>query len=85
MFKIVMLKSIQRPDCGIKYRAILFTMALQAVWQGWTFIVPVAAVEGGFNAIPDAMAPVLAAEFYLQMALYHLSLSNYFAPTQAKG
>ena len=49
-------------------------------------VVPVAAIErGGFNAIPDAMAHVLAADLGLQMAPYDLSQLSYVAHTRADG
>jgi hypothetical protein len=49
-------------------------------------LVPVAAVErGGFNAIPDEMAHVLASEFGLQTAPYDLNQLSYVAHTRANG
>jgi adenine/guanine phosphoribosyltransferase-like PRPP-binding protein len=49
-------------------------------------VAPVAAVErGGFNAIPDEMAHVLAAEIGLQMAPYDIYQSSYVAHTRAGG
>ena len=49
-------------------------------------VAPVAAIEsGGFNAIPDEMAHVLAAELGLRMAPYDLYQLSYVAHTRAGG
>ena len=49
-------------------------------------VAPVAAVEaGGFNAIPDAMAQLVARTLGLPMADYDIRQSNYVGHTGANG
>ena len=48
-------------------------------------LAPVAAVEAGVNAIPDAMAHLLARNLGLPMADYDLRQSNYVGHTRANG
>lgn len=58
----------------------------QLIGSRQPLIAPVAAEErGGFNAIPDEMAQVLADELGLQMASYDLSQLSYVAHTRADG